>query len=415
MSALSQAIINGNVTRVKTLLNTGENFRSLVLLSDSRGLRVRETPLHTAVRRGNSAIVSLLIKQGASILARDELGRTPLHVAVMFDIYPIAMILLKYASQRTTGNYHRLVNLRDQNEKTPLFYAISKKDRMSATISPKMVRLLLKHGANVNIKDEYGYAPLHYAVESGDLRIVSILVDAGARTNVKDNDGDTPLHLTWHVYTEDGLSILRFLIERGANINAKNNWGHTLLHLTSSWGNINFVRELLHQGANPFLKNNGGWTPLELAKNNDHKEIAKLLESWPAERNRRRLTALKLNASNTLPNLPNNVKRKIFSKTGLFKINNMGRPLKNTNTRKRKRMNRNEAVNEILMLLKEYDDSAKVQNLTANKLKRMIPTSLLDRMIQVFESNQSVNHRYESNYERVYMSVFDEIHNIVTR
>lgn len=205
------------------------------------------------------------------------------------------------------------------------------------------MKTLLREGANVNIKDIYGYTPLHYAVESGDIHLVSILLDEQAHVNVKDNDGDTPFHLT--VSHRSSIPILRLLLKRGADIDAKNNWGHTPLHLASSWGYINLVRELLHQGANPLLRSKQGYTPHSLAQMHGQKEIAKLLETWPqfwAQRLRRRRLFLErqrlsaVGALNRIKNgtstihVPTNVKFQILSKTGLFNFNSTGR-----NTRKR--------------------------------------------------------------------------------
>jgi ankyrin repeat protein len=58
-----------------------------------------------------------------------------------------------------------------------------------------MIELLLAKGANINIKKNDGYTPLHLAVGRGNVAMVELLVAKGADVNVKNNAGDTPLML----------------------------------------------------------------------------------------------------------------------------------------------------------------------------------------------------------------------------
>ncbi|KAJ3507282.1 hypothetical protein NLJ89_g6389 [Agrocybe chaxingu] len=48
---------------------------------------------------------------------------------------------------------------------------------------------------DVNALDEYGYAPIHLACDRGHIDIVQILLRRGADRNIKDPDGLTPLEL----------------------------------------------------------------------------------------------------------------------------------------------------------------------------------------------------------------------------
>ena len=47
---------------------------------------------------------------------------------------------------------------------------------------------------NINIKDEYGRTPLHFAARYENEEIAEILIEAGADVNIKDKDGQTPLY-----------------------------------------------------------------------------------------------------------------------------------------------------------------------------------------------------------------------------
>lgn len=48
----------------------------------------------------------------------------------------------------------------------------------------RVVRALIKGGADVNSKDENGDTPLHYAASRGVLNIVVALIEGGAKTHV---------------------------------------------------------------------------------------------------------------------------------------------------------------------------------------------------------------------------------------
>ncbi len=56
------------------------------------------------------------------------------------------------------------------------------------------VRELLKTDSSlVELRDETGQSPLHYAVLSNSVPLVELLIDEGIDPNVKDNEGRTPL------------------------------------------------------------------------------------------------------------------------------------------------------------------------------------------------------------------------------
>ena len=56
------------------------------------------------------------------------------------------------------------------------------------------VKLLLDHGADVNVKDEDGETPLFCASNNGHKEIVKLLLEHGADVNAKNNYGNSPLH-----------------------------------------------------------------------------------------------------------------------------------------------------------------------------------------------------------------------------
>ena len=57
------------------------------------------------------------------------------------------------------------------------------------------VARLIKNGANINVKDRWGWAPMSMAAYGGYPDIAKMLIEAGADLEYKDVDGDTPLDL----------------------------------------------------------------------------------------------------------------------------------------------------------------------------------------------------------------------------
>ena len=57
------------------------------------------------------------------------------------------------------------------------------------------VKKALEKGANVNIMDQDGYTPLHYAARFGRTYMVQVLLEKNAETKRQDGGGNTAAHL----------------------------------------------------------------------------------------------------------------------------------------------------------------------------------------------------------------------------
>lgn len=66
---------------------------------------------------------------------------------------------------------------------------------MNAAVNGKMehARLLIQHGADVNIQDAFGQTALMHAVTGRSFEMVQLLLDSGAKSDIKRNDGETAL------------------------------------------------------------------------------------------------------------------------------------------------------------------------------------------------------------------------------
>jgi ankyrin repeat protein len=89
------------------------------------------------------------------------------------------------------------------------------------------VEILLKLGANVNVRDNHGNAPLHNALLRKDKKYratIELLLDKGADINAQNYEGGTPLHNALVNYDYEAASLL---IDRGADVDISNNLGIT--------------------------------------------------------------------------------------------------------------------------------------------------------------------------------------------
>lgn len=157
----------------------------------------------------------------------------------------------------------------------------------AAQNQPEMVRLLLKHHANVNERSDLtnfqrqvtseprmqarpsgGYTPLLYAARRGCLDCAKFLVAAGADVNLDDPDGVSPL-----LRATENLSfdIAAFLVQHGAEVDKWDKWGRSPLYAavdmdtlpvggradrpsSSTTSALQLVEILLEAGANPNLQ-----------------------------------------------------------------------------------------------------------------------------------------------------------------
>lgn len=138
-----------------------------------------------------------------------------------------------------------------------MFIAVSKNDFPS-------VKLLLEHGALLNVGDKDGLSPLNYALINKNEEIAKYLLDHGAFTNSKDNKGFSVLQYTMMLKTK--IDIVKQVIANGAFINTNaNKGGESALMLAIYYNNIEGANFLLELDPDINVKSSRGITAVDYA------------------------------------------------------------------------------------------------------------------------------------------------------
>jgi ankyrin repeat protein len=136
----------------------------------------------------------------------------------------------------------------DSGPETPIIQAI---ESSGNRVNPKMIALLLKHGADPNTV-EGGFLqkrPLFMAAEEGYESIVVLLIEAGAKVDQKDNRDNTAMSAA----AEHGhAGTIRILAEEGADLNARDWLGRSPLESALEHSHREAFETLLELGANPY-------------------------------------------------------------------------------------------------------------------------------------------------------------------
>ena len=248
----------------------------------------RRSALLTALRRQRTDVVKVLVDAGADIEVEDERGYSLLEKASMCgDLLRVKMLVeagavadagcLKLAvikKHTETVRYLAALPQVDVNEMrdgcSVVFHAIS-----FWGSDPDFMQVLIDAGADIEVKDEMGRSPLHYASGVRELGIVKLLIKAGAKVCATDNTGGTCLHI---VSAKGRTETVRYLVGlKDVDVNIADDKGYTALHSAVDKGHVDVVQVLIDAGADIDAKNNMGRSPLFWAWKRGKLDIVKVL------------------------------------------------------------------------------------------------------------------------------------------
>lgn len=122
--------------------------------------------------------------------------------------------------------------------------------------------------------DQYGAQPIHLAAGKGNAALIELLVRHGADVNARDNDGETPLILAAR---QGRAEAVVKLLELGAAPDLRDNGGMTALFRASMGKKMPVVEILAAAGADPNISTDSGLTALFAAALRGHFDVAKCL------------------------------------------------------------------------------------------------------------------------------------------
>lgn len=138
------------------------------------------------------------------------------------------------------------------------------------------VKILVESGANIHVKGPANQPPVRVAARNGHLEILKYLIEKGADFEDKTaDDGATPLE---GAASKGHLDLVRFLVEKGANVNHQDRDKDTPIGEAATAGHFEVVKYLLEHGADPAIKNKNGYDAAYRAKIGGQPKIAGFLQ-----------------------------------------------------------------------------------------------------------------------------------------
>lgn len=295
VTPLELAATNGNPRMVAALLKAGADV--------SYVKQGGQTVLMTTARSGNPDVMRLLLQHGgADVNARERsYGETALMWAAAENHAEAAKLLIEHGAQvnarsekmiydKDRFGLEGVITILPHGYWTPLMYAARQG-------SSAAVRVLAESGADLNLVDPDGTSALILAIINNHFDTAGLLLSKGADPNLADSTGMAPLYATVDMNTlgevygrppqhevegdTSALDLMKLLLEKHANPNAQLKTaalyrahtpgeptlgeGATPLMRAAKNGDAAAMRLLLQYGADPSLTQRNHTTALMLA------------------------------------------------------------------------------------------------------------------------------------------------------
>ncbi|TMW56342.1 hypothetical protein Poli38472_006352 [Pythium oligandrum] len=243
------------------------------------------TPLMVAAARGNTDVC---VKMLATGLVQDEDIANSLRVALRHNKSATCRAFVTQVPNEVMQVLLAAINRDDALEIQRLLEAGLNPDAgcttgkrvqfavHEAATRPAVLRELISHTVDVNMKDSAGRTPLSLAAAAGHAMACSILLDAGASWIIKDHQGRSPMY---HACEHERDVIIKTFLKLGDSVNTTDSLHQTPLLYHAERGNMSGCLLLLRYNADVRHQNASGWTAMHLAAAHGHKSVCRALLS----------------------------------------------------------------------------------------------------------------------------------------
>jgi len=235
---LHLAVASKNFSSAEFLLQSNDVVANT---QDNHG----NTPLHYAK---HVSLVNLLLERGmANPNIPNERGFCAIHVAVQRrDVESVKCLLSHFANVNVADDYKWLTPLhlaaQDTIHDSSSRCNMPSKELQSRSPAVEITRLLCAvkkpYPADLNYQDKDGNTPLHHAsilqnATAGEIML--LLLKNGANPNIRNNRGQTPMHLFMHNNSLRPFDffhdIMQLMLYQGYDTNIQSQNGCTSIHL----------------------------------------------------------------------------------------------------------------------------------------------------------------------------------------
>ncbi len=139
-------------------------------------------------------VIRLLARDPQLVNAYADDGFQPLGLACFFGHYDTAEYLVKAGAPLNSPAHNDL-------KAAPLHSA-------TAGRYEKIVKMLLDHGADPNVREQNGFTALHVAAQNNDVEIIHLLLLGGADLTLKSTSGKTAMDIAMGAGHEKATALL---------------------------------------------------------------------------------------------------------------------------------------------------------------------------------------------------------------
>lgn len=228
------------------------------------------TALHLCCVEGHLDIADLLLRRGSNVDAVDEDGWTPLHVAAACDHKDLVTLLVRSGADLLACNDEGDMPFQITEDSELLFFLkkemtyhgitdqmITEKRRSKRTILERDILRILREEGDINDPvTSDGATFLHIAVANFYQDLVKLLLKNGASVQVKDTDGWFPIHVA--AYWNNEKALKKLIAQDVDSLKAVTNCGETPYELCENANLKLYIRNILQERARSIIMSGEG-------------------------------------------------------------------------------------------------------------------------------------------------------------